>query len=164
DYEVDAYLRQEWTDARLNHTEIKEPMDLSDPALVKAIWKPEVYFPNAKQADFQYVTVPNVLIRINPSGRILYMLRAERASTRHKGPASESREPLEMTNLSREFSDNNGFLAMGMNLQNVPSRAFQPQTKLSMRAHQIDESCRLIFPLLFTIFNFSYWIYYLFVV
>jgi hypothetical protein len=72
---VDAYLRQEWTDARLNHTEIKEPMDLSDPNLVKVIWKPEVYFPNAKQADFQYVTVPNVLIRIKPDGKILYMLR-----------------------------------------------------------------------------------------
>ena len=72
---MDAYLRQKWTDARLNHTEIRESMDLNDPELVKAIWKPEVYFPNAKQATFQYVTVPNVLIRIDPNGSILYMLR-----------------------------------------------------------------------------------------
>ena len=43
--------------------------------LVKAIWKPEVYFPNAKDAEFQYVTVPNVLVRIDPGGQILYMLR-----------------------------------------------------------------------------------------
>jgi hypothetical protein len=104
-----------------------EPLDLNDPNLVKAIWKPEVYFPNAKgqliskadcqvvncskkrtnefvfttmrrvfirfleeivdtkktfrnyltfkDAKFQYVTVPNVLVRIDPGGQILYMLR-----------------------------------------------------------------------------------------
>jgi hypothetical protein len=50
-------------------------MDLADPMLVKAIWKPEVFFPNAKEANFQFVTVPNVLIRIHPNGEILYILR-----------------------------------------------------------------------------------------
>ncbi len=50
-------------------------MDLADPMLVKAIWKPEVFFPNAKEANFQFVTVPNVLIRIHPNGDILYILR-----------------------------------------------------------------------------------------
>ncbi|XP_076046138.1 glycine receptor subunit alpha-2-like [Oratosquilla oratoria] len=75
DYQVDLYLRQEWVDERLNHEDIQQPLDLNDPNLVKAIWKPEVYFPNAKHAEFQFVTVPNVLVRINPSGRILYMLR-----------------------------------------------------------------------------------------
>ncbi|KAG8212786.1 hypothetical protein J437_LFUL019754 [Ladona fulva] len=75
DYEVDLYLRQKWQDERLKHEEITEALDLNDPNLVKAIWKPEVYFPNAKHAEFQYVTVPNVLVRINPDGGILYMLR-----------------------------------------------------------------------------------------
>ncbi|XP_069675620.1 glycine receptor subunit alpha-3-like [Periplaneta americana] len=75
DYEVDLYLRQKWQDERLKHAEITEALDLNDPNLVKAIWKPEVYFPNAKHAEFQYVTVPNVLVRINPDGEILYMLR-----------------------------------------------------------------------------------------
>ncbi|KAJ9596753.1 hypothetical protein L9F63_012211, partial [Diploptera punctata] len=75
DYEVDLYLRQKWQDERLKHSEITEALDLNDPNLVKAIWKPEVYFPNAKHAEFQYVTVPNVLVRINPDGEILYMLR-----------------------------------------------------------------------------------------
>ena len=50
-------------------------LDLNDPKLVQAIWKPEVYFPNAKEAEFQYVTVPNLLLSIKPMGRILYMLR-----------------------------------------------------------------------------------------
>ncbi|XP_069157416.1 glycine receptor subunit alpha-2 isoform X2 [Procambarus clarkii] len=75
DYAVDLYLRQSWVDERLNHADISQPLDLNDPNLVKAIWKPEVYFPNAKHAEFQFVTVPNVLVRINPMGEILYMLR-----------------------------------------------------------------------------------------
>lgn len=75
DYKVDLYLRQQWVDERLKHENIKRAMDLNDPNLVKAIWKPEVYFPNAKEADFQFVTVPNVLVRIHPDGKILYMLR-----------------------------------------------------------------------------------------
>ena len=75
DYQVDLYLRQHWFDARLRHPQLQDPLDLNDPNLVKAIWKPEVYFPNAKDAEFQYVTVPNVLVRIDPGGQILYMLR-----------------------------------------------------------------------------------------
>lgn len=75
DYQVDLYLRQHWFDPRLNHSEIKQVLDLNDPKLVQAIWKPEVYFPNAKQAEFQYVTVPNLLLSIKPFGEILYMLR-----------------------------------------------------------------------------------------
>ncbi|XP_071518643.1 glycine receptor subunit alpha-2-like isoform X2 [Panulirus ornatus] len=75
DYQVDLYLRQEWEDERLRHPNITRPLDLNDPSLVKTIWKPEVYFPNAKRAEFQFVTVPNVLVRINPDGQILYILR-----------------------------------------------------------------------------------------
>ena len=75
DYQVDLYLRQHWYDSRLQHPKLIDQLDLNDPNLVKRIWKPEVYFPNAKDAEFQYVTVPNVLVRIDPGGRILYMLR-----------------------------------------------------------------------------------------
>ena len=59
---MDLYLRQHWEDPRLNHNAINEPMDLNDPKLVQAIWKPEVYFPNAKEDEFQFVMVPNVLL------------------------------------------------------------------------------------------------------
>lgn len=75
DYQVDLYLRQHWFDPRLNHSDITQVLDLNDPKLVQAIWKPEVYFPNAKEAEFQYVTVPNLLLSIKPQGQILYMLR-----------------------------------------------------------------------------------------
>ena len=42
DYQVDLYLRQHWEDPRLNHQAISEALDLNDPKLVQAIWKPEV--------------------------------------------------------------------------------------------------------------------------
>ena len=75
DYVTDVYLRQRWYDSRLAHENMTEALDLADPNLVKVIWKPEVFFPNAKEANFQFVTVPNVLIRIHPDGEILYILR-----------------------------------------------------------------------------------------
>lgn len=74
DYSVDVSLRQRWAEARLNNT-LRRPIDTHDPMVVKLLWKPEVYFPNAKHGDFQYVTVPNVLVRIQPNGTILYILR-----------------------------------------------------------------------------------------
>jgi len=75
DYTTDTYLIQKWTDPRLASEAWKEPLDLADPKLVQAIWKPEVFFPNAKEGDFQFVTMPNLLIRIHPDGEILYILR-----------------------------------------------------------------------------------------
>ncbi|KAL3203716.1 hypothetical protein MRX96_041773 [Rhipicephalus microplus] len=56
DYDVDLYLRP-------------------DVDGLARCGKPDVYFPNAKHGEFQFVTVPNVLLRIYPSGDILYMLR-----------------------------------------------------------------------------------------
>ena len=40
DYQVDLYLRQHWEDPRLNDPAITEALDLNDPRLVQAIWKP----------------------------------------------------------------------------------------------------------------------------
>jgi len=40
DYVTDTYLRQKWMDPRLSHDDIRSPLDLADPNLVKAIWKP----------------------------------------------------------------------------------------------------------------------------
>ncbi|XP_069941224.1 glycine receptor subunit alpha-3 isoform X2 [Cherax quadricarinatus] len=74
DYSVDLYLRQRWVEPRLEGS-LQQPLDSNDPTLVRMLWKPEVYFPNSKDGDFQYVTVPNVLVRIHPDGAILYILR-----------------------------------------------------------------------------------------
>ena len=75
DYQVDLYLRQQWFDPRLNHSEIKQVscadpiftlkserkissqvLDLNDPKLVQAIWKPEV-----QCSDIQTVPLLSVL-------------------------------------------------------------------------------------------------------
>lgn len=72
---MDLYLRQGWQDDRFKKNSFSRALDLNDPRLVQKIWKPEVFFANAKHAEFQFVTVPNVLVRIKPSGEILYMLR-----------------------------------------------------------------------------------------
>ena len=72
---MDLYLRQRWLELRFLNNSLTRPVDLNDPVLVKMLWKPEVYFPNAKESDFQYVTVPNVMLRIHPDGTILYILR-----------------------------------------------------------------------------------------
>ena len=72
---MDLYLILRWEDTRLSNSALNESLDLSEPHLVQKIWKPEVYFPNSKGGNFQFVTVPNVLIRIGPAGVITYMLR-----------------------------------------------------------------------------------------
>ncbi|KAK2718883.1 glycine receptor subunit alpha-2-like isoform X2 [Artemia franciscana] len=75
DYEVDLYLMQSWHDPRFDSPAISKPISLSDADLVKRIWKPEAYFPNARVGEFQFVTIPNVMVRIEKNGRIKYLLR-----------------------------------------------------------------------------------------
>ncbi|KAG1674378.1 Glutamate-gated chloride channel [Nymphon striatum] len=75
EYEADVYIRQRWRDPRLENRNMASYIDLSDTKLIKKIWKPDLYFPNAKSGWFQIVTVPNFLLRLYPSGEILYMLR-----------------------------------------------------------------------------------------
>ncbi|KAG1674379.1 Glutamate-gated chloride channel [Nymphon striatum] len=70
-----VYIRQRWRDPRLENRNMASYIDLSDTKLIKKIWKPDLYFPNAKSGWFQIVTVPNFLLRLYPSGEILYMLR-----------------------------------------------------------------------------------------
>ena len=66
---------QHWEDPRLNHSALNVALDLNDPNLVKAIWKPTLYFPNSKNAEYNYVTVPQVLVRLEPFRHVTYMLR-----------------------------------------------------------------------------------------
>ena len=73
---MDLYLIQHWKDPRLDsNSPLNVAMDLNDPNLVKAIWKPTLYFPNSKDAEYNYVTVPQVLVRLEPFGDVTYMLR-----------------------------------------------------------------------------------------
>lgn len=39
------------------------------------IWKPDTYFNNVKDAEVHQVTMPNILLRIDKNGDILYSMR-----------------------------------------------------------------------------------------
>ena len=51
-----------------------QPVTLSYKHL-SSLWVPDVFMPNEKQANFHDITVPNVLLRLNPDGKILYSRR-----------------------------------------------------------------------------------------
>ncbi|XP_013401390.1 glycine receptor subunit alpha-1-like [Lingula anatina] len=78
DFSVDLILRQYWNDPRLafktfnlNRT---TAFTLSD-KILKDIWVPDLFFANEKHAWRHDITTPNVLVRISPSGDVLYSQR-----------------------------------------------------------------------------------------
>lgn len=65
---------QEWVDLRLRHNGTG-PMLIRDKAVFKKLWHPDIYFANARQANFQEITEDNFLVWVYPSGRIWYDCR-----------------------------------------------------------------------------------------
>ncbi|XP_076029341.1 glycine receptor subunit alpha-2-like [Oratosquilla oratoria] len=78
DYTIDVFLRQTWTDHRLSFGNLsnKDTMVITAPAFQQRLWKPDTYFDNVKEASFHTVTMPNILLRINSTGYVLYSIRA----------------------------------------------------------------------------------------
>ncbi|KAH7945782.1 hypothetical protein HPB49_015472 [Dermacentor silvarum] len=74
DYDLDVYLQQSWYDPRLSLLRfgINETVMLSGEAITALIWKPDLYFVNAKRATVHDVTAPNELVQITPGGYVLY--------------------------------------------------------------------------------------------
>ncbi|KAH6929620.1 hypothetical protein HPB50_003198 [Hyalomma asiaticum] len=77
DYDLDVYLQQSWYDPRLSLLRfgINETVMLSGEAITALIWKPDLYFVNAKSATVHDVTAPNELVQITPGGYVLYGVR-----------------------------------------------------------------------------------------
>jgi hypothetical protein len=74
DYTISMYLRQSWHDPRL---EFQSPDGKTNdikllPKESDALWKPDTYFRNEKEASYHVVTVANQLTRVNSSGHIRY--------------------------------------------------------------------------------------------
>jgi hypothetical protein len=78
EYSVDCYFRQEWIDPRLNF-ENSTWSKVGDIALhydlVNKVWTSDAFFRNGKDAKFHTITVPNRLMRIYPSGKVLFSQR-----------------------------------------------------------------------------------------
>lgn len=74
DYDMDLYLIMSWRDARLAHN-LNSPILVKEEEIRDKIWRPDPYFSNAKEAGFQDVTFPNFLMKIFPTGKVLYEIR-----------------------------------------------------------------------------------------
>ncbi|KAI3411809.1 hypothetical protein GPALN_001874 [Globodera pallida] len=74
DFQLDVYLQQFWKDPRLAHNESSRIL-IRDKSILDRIWHPDVYFANARIAQFHEVTQPNFLVWIEPDGSILYDTR-----------------------------------------------------------------------------------------
>ena len=46
------------------------------------VWMPDTFFQNEKLGHFHDIIVPNVYVRIFPSGRVLYSIRLEKHQER----------------------------------------------------------------------------------
>lgn len=75
DYVVDLYLQQQWYDRRQANSSRRRAVTYNDRKNIQKIWKPDVIFTNSKDSSFHYITMPNVLMRIDPAGNVLYILR-----------------------------------------------------------------------------------------
>ncbi|XP_050733065.1 glycine receptor subunit alphaZ1-like isoform X1 [Eriocheir sinensis] len=75
DYSIDVFLRQRWHDQRLKLTGNRTRITVQDPVMQAKIWKPDTYFNNVKDAEVHKVTMPNILLRIDKNGDVLYSMR-----------------------------------------------------------------------------------------
>jgi anionic glutamate receptor len=74
DFHADVYFQERWVDERLAHNGTKRIL-VKDPNLFNLIWHPDLYFANARNADFHHVTAPNFLVWIYPNGTVWYDCR-----------------------------------------------------------------------------------------
>jgi len=68
------YFNQAWTDARLRHNNSRIIL-INDRALLALLWRPDIYFANARQSSFHDVMEPNFMLSIFPDGTIVYNCR-----------------------------------------------------------------------------------------
>nr|XP_058946917.1 gamma-aminobutyric acid receptor subunit beta-1-like isoform X1 [Pocillopora verrucosa]XP_058946918.1 gamma-aminobutyric acid receptor subunit beta-1-like isoform X1 [Pocillopora verrucosa] len=74
DFTIDIFLRQQWTDKRLDHG-LNHTITLSSRWAMKKIWVPDSYFVNAKTGRMHRVTTPNMMLMLGPGGVIKYNAR-----------------------------------------------------------------------------------------
>ncbi|KAK0416083.1 hypothetical protein QR680_012289 [Steinernema hermaphroditum] len=73
-FDVDLYLYMSWRDFNLNHSN-PDYILVNDPKVRQHIWLPDLYFANARTAQFHDVTVPNFNLFIAQDGTIAYSSR-----------------------------------------------------------------------------------------
>ncbi|KAH9369329.1 hypothetical protein HPB48_012405 [Haemaphysalis longicornis] len=77
DYGIDMDLQECWVDERLSLSELGANYSFitNDGGLISSVWKPDIFFVNAKEATTHDVTVPNQILQILPNGTVLFSIR-----------------------------------------------------------------------------------------
>ncbi|KAG9509853.1 Glutamate-gated chloride channel, partial [Fragariocoptes setiger] len=79
EYSVQLSLRQEWVDERLAFHRLQEYKNKNINSITlteqERLWKPDLFFRNEKDGHFHKIIMPNVLLRINGDGSVLYSIR-----------------------------------------------------------------------------------------
>ena len=72
-------LRQEWVDERLAFNKMASYKNYNINSITlteqERLWKPDLFFRNEKEGHFHKIIMPNVLLRINGDGAVLYSIR-----------------------------------------------------------------------------------------
>ncbi|VEL32404.1 unnamed protein product [Protopolystoma xenopodis] len=71
DYSLNMFLRQFWRDERLSFVG-KHNKSLNLNSMRQRLWTPDLYFINEKAGNFHTVTTPNLLLRLDPDGSIMF--------------------------------------------------------------------------------------------
>ncbi|KAH7729003.1 Protein LGC-40 [Aphelenchoides avenae] len=74
DYQLDMYFYQEWYDPRIAHNGTG-PILIRDKKVFGKLWRPDLYFANARSASFQEITEDNFLVWVYPDGKVWYDCR-----------------------------------------------------------------------------------------
>ncbi|KAL1443999.1 hypothetical protein MTO96_045726, partial [Rhipicephalus appendiculatus] len=76
DFRVDLDLQESWIDERMSLYEhgVNYSFITNEGSLIGSIWKPDIFFVNAKDATTHEITVPNQLLQILPDGVIRFSI------------------------------------------------------------------------------------------
>lgn len=75
DFTMTLYLRHYWKDERLSFPSTNNLSMTFDGRLVKKIWVPDMFFVHSKRSFIHDTTTDNVMLRVQPDGKVLYSLR-----------------------------------------------------------------------------------------
>ncbi|KAM5164723.1 gamma-aminobutyric acid receptor subunit rho-1 [Mantella aurantiaca] len=75
DFTMTLYLRHYWKDARLSFPSTNNQSMTFDGRLVKKIWVPDMFFVHSKRSFIHDTTTDNIMLRVQPDGKVLYSLR-----------------------------------------------------------------------------------------
>ncbi|XP_073529267.1 gamma-aminobutyric acid receptor subunit rho-1 [Phyllobates terribilis] len=75
DFTMTLYLRHYWKDERLSFPSTNNQSMTFDGRLVKKIWVPDMFFVHSKRSFIHDTTTDNIMLRVQPNGKVLYSLR-----------------------------------------------------------------------------------------